>query len=55
MRIFSSLMITDAQLSQVEGGQNIEESEQTRILMEEKKNAMKSRKDGNYGIDAVMK
>jgi hypothetical protein len=45
-------MIADTKLSQVEGGQSIEETKESLILKEEMKNAMSSRK---HGVDAVMK
>jgi hypothetical protein len=46
--------VTDANLSQVEGGQGREKSQEALILMEERKNATNSRKRV-VGVDRMMK
>jgi hypothetical protein len=48
-------MLTDAKPSSMGGGQNIEETKETLILMKEGKSAMNSRKHRKHGVDVVMK
>jgi hypothetical protein len=52
---FGSLMVTLAKVSQVKDNQDRKETEETFILMEERKSVMNSGKHINHGVDAVMK
>lgn len=45
-------MVSEAKLSQVQGGQDITKSEETLVLMEEKKSTVDSEK---YEVDSLIK